>query len=256
MKTLIAFIKKEWLELIRTGKLILLIIISILFGIMNPLIAKITPWMMEMLSSDLADAGMIVSNFKVDVMTSWTQFYKNVPLLLIIFVIIMSSILTIEYQKGTLINILTKGLQRWKVIIAKTITMIGLWTMCYWLCFLVTYLYNIYFWSVHNVADVLWGASCIYILGILCISFIMFASSIFQDNYAVLGVTGGMFILSYALSMIPTISKYLPTQLFNSMSILTGTMQIDQFIGSILITIVLSFIAIILSILFFNKKAI
>lgn len=256
MKSLIAFIKKEILEFIRTGKLILLLIISILFGIMNPLIAKITPWMMEMLSSDLAEAGVVITEYKVDVMTSWTQFYKNIPLLIIIFVVIMSSILTIEYQKGTLINILTKGLERWKVIIAKVLTMIGLWSLCYWICFLVTYLYNIYFWSVQNVVNVLMGAFCVYILGILCISFIMFASSIFQDNYAVLGVTGGMFILSYALSMIPDIQNYLPTQLFNSMALITGEMQMNQFTGSIFVTIGLSLTAMILSVLFFNKKAI
>lgn len=50
MKSLYAFIKKESLELIRSGKLVLLVIISCLFGIMNPFIAKITPWLMEMMS--------------------------------------------------------------------------------------------------------------------------------------------------------------------------------------------------------------
>ena len=123
MKSLYAFVKKESLELIRSGKLVLLVIISCLFGIMNPFIAKITPWLMEMMSDQLAESGMSITTIKVDAITSWTQFYKNVPLLLIIFVIIMSGILTNEYQKGTLINILTKGLERWKVIIAKAMIM-------------------------------------------------------------------------------------------------------------------------------------
>ena len=90
MKSLYAFVKKESLELIRSGKLVLLVIISCLFGIMNPFIAKITPWLMEMMSDQLAESGMSITTIKVDAITSWTQFYKNVPLLLIIFVIIMS----------------------------------------------------------------------------------------------------------------------------------------------------------------------
>lgn len=256
MKTLLAFIKKEIMELIRTKKLILLIIIATLFGIMNPLIAKITPWLMEALSGDLEQSGMTISKVSVDAITSWTQFYKNIPMFLIVFVVIMSGILTIEYQKGTLINILTKGLERWKVIIAKAMIMICLWTICYWVCFIITYLYNIYFWSGLDVTHVLLGVFCIYILGIWCISLILFASSIFQDNYAVLGVTGGIFILSYILNMIPAIQDYVPTQLFNSMAVLTGEMQIYQFAGSIFITIILSITATILAILFFNKKAI
>ncbi len=47
MKQLTAFTKKEFMELIRTGKALLLMILFILFGIMNPAIAKLTPWLLE-----------------------------------------------------------------------------------------------------------------------------------------------------------------------------------------------------------------
>ena len=45
MKSLIAFIKKEWMEQVRSGRLLILLILFTLFGIMNPAIAKLTPWM-------------------------------------------------------------------------------------------------------------------------------------------------------------------------------------------------------------------
>ena len=47
MKSLIAFMKKEWMDLVRSGRLMILLVIFLLFGIMNPAIAKLTPWMME-----------------------------------------------------------------------------------------------------------------------------------------------------------------------------------------------------------------
>lgn len=256
MKTLTAFLRKELLELQRTGKLLLLVIISVLFGIMNPLIAKITPWMLEMLSSDLAEMGMNLTSFEVDVMTSWTQFYKNVPLLLLIFVVIMSGILTNEYQKGTLVNILTKGLERWKVVVAKLITMIGLWSLCYVICFVITYLYNIYFWSHQSVPYMMTGAICLYLLGVWVISLIILFSCLFDSNSSTLALTGGFFIVVYLISFIPHIQSYLPTQLLNSMMLLTGELQLSDFMYSIVITSVTSVIGIILGILFFNKKAV
>ena len=50
MKQLAAFTQKEFLELFRTGRFLILAIIFLLFGIMNPAIAKLTPWMMELFS--------------------------------------------------------------------------------------------------------------------------------------------------------------------------------------------------------------
>lgn len=255
MKSLYAFIKKESLELIRSGKLVLLVIMSCLFGIMNPFIAKITPWLMEMMSDQLAESGMSITTIKVDAITSWTQFYKNVPLLLIIFVIIMSGILTNEYQKGTLINILTKGLERWKVIIAKAIIMIGLWTICYWICFIVTYLYNLYFWDNSIVSHTIVGASYVYLLGIWLIALILLGSSLFNTSYGVLGFVGGIFMIVYLLSIIPSIQEYLPTQLLSSISLLLSTTYPSDYLATILITLLTSIMSIGLSLVIFNKKA-
>lgn len=56
MKTFFVFVKKECMELLRTGKLTVLLIIFILFGIMNPAIAKLTPWLMEAMADTLAKA--------------------------------------------------------------------------------------------------------------------------------------------------------------------------------------------------------
>lgn len=255
MKSLYAFVKKESLELIRSGKLVLLVIISCLFGIMNPFIAKITPWLMEMMSNQLAESGMSITTIKVDAITSWTQFYKNVPLLLIIFVIIMSGILTNEYQKGTLINILTKGLERWKVIIAKAMIMIGLWTICYWLCFVVTYLYNLYFWDNQIVSHMVLGASYVYLFGIWLIALILLGSTLFRTSYGVIGFVGGVFMIVYILSMVPQIQEYLPSQLLNSMSLLLSTTYPSDYLATILITLLTSIMSIGLSLVIFNKKA-
>ena len=138
MRQLTAFTKKELRESLRTGRMPLLVILSVLFGIMNPLVAKLTPWMMENFAGSLEESGMVLTEIKVDVFTSWTQFYKNTPIYLIVFIVIASGILTTEYQKGTLIIILTKGMNRWKLILSKAFSALLLWTVCYWISFGIT----------------------------------------------------------------------------------------------------------------------
>ena len=124
MKTMMEFLKKEWMEQVRNSKVLILVILFVLFGIMNPAIAKLTPWMMEMLSDSLAEAGMMVVEVESDAMTSWIQFIKNIPMGLIAFVLIESNLFTREYETGTLILTLTKGLERYKVVLSKTIILL------------------------------------------------------------------------------------------------------------------------------------
>ena len=113
MRSLLAFTKKEITEQARTGKLLFLGILFVLFGIMNPAVAKLTPWLMEQMADSLADMGMNITEVTVTAMDSWVQFFKNIPMALIAFVLLESSIFTKEYRSGTLILSLTKGLSGW-----------------------------------------------------------------------------------------------------------------------------------------------
>lgn len=103
MKSLLAFIKKETMEQFRSGRLMILGILFVLLGVMNPAVAKITPWLLEILADSLAESGMTVTPVTVSAMDSWVQFFKNMPLGLIVFVLLQSSIFTKEYQSGTLV---------------------------------------------------------------------------------------------------------------------------------------------------------
>lgn len=81
MKSLMAFLKKEFMEQSRTSKLVLLGILFTLFGIMSPVIAKLTPLMVEMMAETMAQSGIIMTEVTVTALDCWAQFYKNVPLL-------------------------------------------------------------------------------------------------------------------------------------------------------------------------------
>lgn len=254
MKQLIAFTNKEFMEINRTGKFVILMILFILFGIMNPAIAKLTPWLMETMSESLGDAGLTVTEVKVDALTSWTQFYKNIPIALVIFLLLFSSILTAEYQKGTLINMITKRMERWKIIVSKVTVMIALWTAGYWICYGITYGYNAYFWDNRIASHVFFSAVCFYLIGIWLISLIPFMSVFFQSNSAVIIAAGGVFLAVYLLGFLPDIKAYLPAQLMDSFDLLVGMGELSEYVYAITVTIVLSVLDIAAAIICFNKR--
>lgn len=256
MKQLIAFSKKEFLETWRTGKFLILVIVFALFGIMNPAIAKLTPWMMEQFSESLEQSGLILTEVTVDAMTSWTQFYKNIPISLIIFLLMFSGILTTELQKGTLINMLTKGLSRKIVVIAKTILMMTMWTVSYWMCFLITYSYNAYFWENEIAKHLYFSAFCIYLFGVWLVILLILLSTIATTTSFVTVGMGGIFFVVYLLGILPKVKSYLPTKLLDVSELLLGMGEIEDYFLSIGITIGISIIQLIVAIILLTKKKI
>lgn len=254
MRQFNAFIKKEVLELIRSGKLFLLLILFTAFGIMNPAIAKLTPWLMETMADSLAEAGMTITEVEINALTSWTQFYKNVPMALILFVLMFSGILTNEYQKGTLINMLTKGMMRWKVVVSKLIVMIVTWSIGYWLCFGITYVYNAYFWDNSIASHLYFSAFCMYLVGIWLSCLILLLSALFSSTQAVLAGSACIFIGVYVLEFFPKVQPYLPTFLMSSQNITFGKAMPEDYLKAIVVTVVVSIVFGIGTVLKFNKK--
>lgn len=254
MKPFTAFFCKELTELKRTGKLWILILIFVLFGIMNPAIAKLLPWMLETFADSFAESGITLTEMTVDAMTSWTQFYKNIPMALIIFLLLFGNIMTGEYQKGTLIPLLTKGLPRRHIVTAKTLAMLLTWTGCYWLCYGITYAYNSWFWDNRICPHPAFAALCPYVLGIWLLSLLMLMSTVFETGSAVTVSTGAVFIAVYLLSMIPRIQDYLPARLLSPAGILQGIQKPEDYLAALGICLMLSLGNLILSVILFNKK--
>ncbi|MBE6609916.1 MAG: ABC transporter permease [Ruminococcaceae bacterium] len=254
MKSFIAFFKKEVMESARSGKLILLGILFFLFGVMNPAIAKLTPWMLEMLSESMAETGMVVTGVTVDANTSWTQFFKNIPMALIAFVLIYGGIFTREYEKGTLVLMLTKGLARYKVVLSKAALILGVWSAGYWMCFAVTYAYNSYFWD-NSVAKALMPAVLNWwIFGIWVCSLMTLFSVLTSSYSGVLLGTGATVLASYLVGLLPKVKPFTPASLMNSGGLLVGAESAEDYIKAVAVACAVSIICLALSVPILNKK--
>ena len=254
MRALLTFVKKEMLEQLRSGKLIFLAILFVLFGIMNPAVAKLTPWLLELMADTLAESGINLTTVTVSAMDSWVQFFKNIPMGLIAFVLLESSIFTKEYASGTLVLSLTKGLARVQVIVSKTIVLMLLWTACYWLCFGITYGYNAYFWDNSVAQSLAFSVVCWYLFGIWVLALTLLFSTLANSNTGVLVGTGGVAFASYLVGWIPKVNTYLPTGLTDGTSLIYGAREAKDYVMSIVVAAVIGVFCFGVSIPIFNKK--
>lgn len=254
MRSLLAFMRKEGTEHIRSGKLVILGLVFVLFGIMNPAVAKLTPWMLEMMADSLAESGMTVTDVTISAMDSWVQFFKNIPVALIVFVLMESNIFTKEYQTGTLVLSLTKGLVRHRVIVAKTVMLTGLWTVCYWMCFAITYSYNAYFWDNAVAKNLGFAIVNWWLFGLWVIALMILFSTVANANTGVLMGMGGVVFAAYLGGLIPKVGKYLPTLLMDGNSLIYGAADVDTYTAAIVITLVTGIAFVAASIPIFNKK--
>ena len=254
MRAFSSFLKKEILENVRSPRFAIVMAIFVLLGIMNPAVAKLTPWLLELLAEDLAASGMQIGNVTADALASWSQFYKNIPMAIIAFVFMYSNVFTKEYADGTLTLILTKGLARYKVVLAKSAVASAVWTLGYWLCYAVTQAGTAMLWDSFTVTALLPAGLYWWLFGLLVISLTVLFSVIFKSYVGVLMGTGGAILAIYLLSLIPKLAKYVPTALMNGTAIVAGVIKPGEYTPAVIISSVLTVCCIAAAIPIFNKK--
>lgn len=250
-----ALFKKEIMESVRNFKLIALIVVFMIFGVISPLTAILLPEIME---TFIEEDGFYFEMPEVQALDSYVQFFSNVNQMgLVVLVIVLGGILTNEMSRNTLINLVTKGLKRYKVIVVKSIYACLMWTAAYVSGAVITYLYTIYYWE-GTVPNIILAFSSTWLFGIFLISVIMFASSIFKSSYVGVLLTVLLsVVMMIMISIHPVLQEYMPQYLLGaSTEILSGEMTAGDVVSSIIVTIVTSMLMFILSIIIFNKAAI
>lgn len=254
MKGLPAFFKKEVLELVRTKRMMILLLVFLTIGIMNPAIAKLTPKMMEMASEEYTEMGIVFTETKITALDSWSQFAKNIPMALIVLLIMFCGTYTSEYSKGTLIPLLTKGLSRCSVVISKLAVILLTWSAGLWGCFGVTYLYSEYYWDNSVVKQLFFAAFGWWLFGVLMLSCIVFFSSFSGSAGQVMLGTGGVYFAMSLISMFKKAKEYLPIQLCDSLSLYKGELAPKYYTTAAVITAAVSLALMLAAVPLTNKR--
>lgn len=231
MRGYYAFLKKELLESIRTYKLLILIAVFFIFGMLSPLTAKLMP---ELLSSFLPE-GMTLTIAEPTALDAWMQFFKNTSQMgLILIVILFSGILGTELTRGTLINMLTKGLSRYAVILSKLTAMILLWTVSYTTAFIVTWGYTAYLFPNDALPHLGLSLFCLWLFGTFLMTLLLFAAALVKSSYGALIVTGAVSALLAMVNIAPPAQKYNPLILaLNNTALLTNAIRPSEMYGAL-----------------------
>jgi ABC-2 type transport system permease protein len=210
VKNYLVFFKKELLEYQRTYKLLIMLLVFLILGIMNPLTAKLTP---DLLAKYMPE-GVVVTLPEPSSLDSWAQFYKNVTQMgITVTLLVFSGVLASELSKGTLVILLTKGLLRRAVVLAKYASMLMLWSVSLLISFIVTWAYTVYIFPDGRSANLLFSVFCLWLYGAFLLAALLFAATLVKSNYGSLIITGVVVVILTLLNIAPAVQKYSPFSL-------------------------------------------
>ncbi len=250
----LAFLKKELFEYTKTYKLFVMLMVFAVFGITNPLIAKLMP---EILGSLITD-GITITLPEPTAYDAWTQFFKNATQMgLLVMVILFSNVLSSELSKGTLINLLTKGLSRTAVILSKYTCMALVWTTSIALCFGLTYGYTVYLFPKEETYDLLFSVFCLWLFGMFLLAALLFSATLTGTSYGCLLITGAVVVICMIMNIIPAVQRYNPISLVtDNMGLVMNSIEASSLYSTIVVACLFSLIFVSLSIAVFRKKQI
>jgi len=252
MKSYVAFTKKEFVEIWRTYKLMIMVTVFVLLGMMNPITAKLTP---ELLKTFMPE-GMNIVLPEPAAIDSWAQFFKNIPSLgIIVFIIIFSGMISVELSRGTLVNMLTKGLSRRVVLLSKFTMAALVWSLSYLICFGISYGYTQYFWPSESVSHLGLAVIGLWVYGIFLLTIMLLGGVIFKGSYGGLLFTGGIMVVLMLLNIIPKFQKFNPNTLSSqSMALLTGKVDSMDVVTAISVSGILLIILMVGAMILFDRR--
>lgn len=254
MRIFLSLLKKEAIEGARTKKTTSTLILFLFIGLISPLTAKLTPLILQSIATGDIDINVAPPS-EID---SWTQFFKNISQIgMFGLAIILSTQMANEFQKGTLINLLSKGLPRYQVVLSKIFYNFILWFLAYFCSFILTYFYTKYFFGISfPIRNILMAALLPFIFGLFLISLEILAGVISGNVIGTLILTTVGIVIQLILSIRDEIVKYMPIALIGKPVNLIKGIGYDDYYVPIITGSILLILCIVISIAIINKKQI
>ena len=250
MNGYVAFVKKEFAENMKNHRFVILFAVFLVFGLTSAVIAKYTP---ELLSALAVDMEM---NSEPAALDAWKQFYKNMSGAgFSVFIILYGNSLSNEYTRGTLVLMVTRGMSRRAVILAKYTVAAVLMTLCYWISYAAAYGLTAYLWKNAALSNVALAASALWLVGLLYLSILMIGCVVFRQAFTGILFTGGLIALISLAGLIEPIANFSPFLLTTkNVDLISGAAVPSDFLIPALLSLALSVAGLQVAIGIFNRK--
>ena len=258
MKQFIAFTKKEFFESHATYRVYILLVVFAIFGVMGPMMALLTPVIFEMMAAELAAAGMVITPTEPTALDSWTQFFGTFAQMgTLAIAIIFSGIMANELNRGTLVNLLTKGLKRHTVILAKLFSATVLWTIAMVFSVSIAYMYTAFYFETEAMPYFILTFGAPWIFGIFLITLLIFGGTVFGNFYGALAICIGTFFALILVNIVPAAARFNPATLAGgTLGLLTDASTPADIIPAVVVSVISIVCLVLGSIIVFNKKTV
>ncbi|MFZ7133248.1 MAG: ABC transporter permease [Eubacteriales bacterium] len=253
MKSIITFTMKEIVESVKTFKFIIIGFVFVFFGVSSPIMAKYLPQIIGTFDANLA--GVIP---EPQIMDAYAQFFKNIgQIAFIIMIIIFSGIVAQEKNKGTLVMILSKKINRSIIIISKFAASAIIFSMCYLLAGIICWIYGSYLFPGEELHHIILAMGSMWLFGMLTVSISIFFSTLLKNSSMAAMGSFVTWILITLIGSIPKISAYAPT-VFSSKNLLMiqGMIELKDLIIPVIIVLIMIMGLLLISIYNFQRQEI
>lgn len=253
MRSYKAFLKKEWMETVRSWRIFILGLVFLLIGAASPLTAKYLPEIV----SQFMPAGMSLEFAAPAAEDAWLQFFKNSSQIgLVVFLIMYSGMFSGEYARGTLVCVLAKGLPRRTVVLAKFTSAVICWSGLYLGSAAVCFGYTWFFWdesvSMEGLPLCLAG---MWVLGFVLLAVLTLGGSVVSSACGSLLFAGVFLAAQFAGSIFPRVAEYMPVSLAaGNAGQLNGAADMQSFSGTLILSVAVGILALWAAVCVFERR--
>ena len=207
MKFITAF-RKEWLELERTKRTLIALVVLVFFGLTSPLLAKMVPQIMTLVPGGEQFSGLIPEPSINDAVA---QYVKNITQFGILLALLfgMGSMAN-EKDKGTAAMVLSKPMPRFTFLAAKLAAYTVLFLLAILAAGAACYYYTYILFGKLNAMQFLEMNGLILLYLMVYLALTVLFSTLTKTQYIAIGAGFGMLILFGIISAIPGWGVYTP----------------------------------------------
>jgi ABC-2 type transport system permease protein len=209
MSVFVAF-RKEWLEMIRSYRLLVVAVVLVFFGLTSPFLTKFTP---ELLAA-LPTGGMTIEMPPPTVGMAIGQYVKNMAQFgLILGILLTMGSVSQEKDKGTAAMILVKPISRGAFLGAKFLGLAIMIAISLVLAGIACYYYTMLLFEAMDLLRWLVLNALILLYTLVFIAITLLCSTVSKSQPAAGGIALGLIVVPGTIGSILGLGKYLPGEL-------------------------------------------
>ncbi|MCC7353100.1 MAG: ABC transporter permease [Anaerolineae bacterium] len=205
-------LRKELLELWRTYKMLAMGLVFLLFGLLSPAMAKLTPELLKMVGT--SQPGVVIQIPPPTTVDALDQYLKNLTqLCTLVLILVAMGVVARERERGTAVLTLSKPVGRGAFLAAKFASLAALLAGSLVVSAAFCYLYTVLLFGSLDAwlflqANLLLAE---YLLVILALTFL--GSTLLRSQLAAGGLAFGLWMATGILGALPRIGKVMPGEL-------------------------------------------